>query len=69
MIAILAIFQISQMIQKVHQKPTPIAAITPQNNQQMMKNILILKDKDYIDSCIHSINYFLISLLYNSFFF
>jgi hypothetical protein len=68
MIAILVIFQISQMIVQIaHPKPT--AAITLQNNQQMMKNILILKDKDYIDSCIHSINYFLISLLYNCFFF
>lgn len=68
MIAILVIFQISQMIQVIVQV-IQIAAITPQNNQQMMKNILILKDKDYTDSCIHSINYFLISLLYNCFFF
>ena len=49
MIAILVIFQISQMIQVIVQV-IQIAAITPQNNQQMMKNILILKDKDYIDS-------------------
>ena len=71
MIAILVIFQmISQMIvQTAHQKQILTAAITPQTTQQMMKSILILKDKEYIDSLIHSIYNLLINLLYSRFFF
>jgi hypothetical protein len=48
MIAILVIIHL--MIQVIVQViPIQIAAITHQNNQQMMKNIINLKDKDYID--------------------
>jgi len=46
MILILVIIQvIIQVIQILIQTP----AITHQNFQQMMKNIMIIKDKDYID--------------------
>ena len=67
MIAILAIFQM--IVQKAQVIPTQTAAITPQTTQQMMKSILILKDKEYIDSLIHSIYNLLIHLLYSRFFF
>ena len=48
MIAILG--NIRLMIQVIVQvQPIQTAAIIHLNNQQMMKNIIILKDKDYID--------------------
>lgn len=67
----IVIFQNFQMmiVQTAHQKQILTAAITPQTTQQIQKSILILKDKEYIESLIHSIYNFLINLLYGCFFF
>lgn len=65
----IAIFQNFQMMIVQTAQVIPTAAITPQTTQQMMKSILILKDKEYIESLIHSIYNFLINLLYGRFFF
>lgn len=58
-----------QVIFPVNQKPTQIAVINPLKFQQMMKSIFNLKDKEFIESLIHSTDYFLIHLLYSCFFF
>ena len=61
---ILVTFLVVQVIILVIQKPTQIAAINPQTIPQMMKSIFNLKDKENIESLIHSTDYLLIHLLY-----
>lgn len=67
-VILVIILAVQVIILVILQKPIQIAAITPQTIPQMMKSIFNLKDKENIESLIHSTNYLLIHLLNGSFF-